>query len=82
MPYRPRNVPPDAKELPRFLDQELRNIETAQYGPFPFVRLEVLHAAPSKVFDGLMVLADGTDWNPGSGGGVYCYRAGAWRFLG
>lgn len=29
-----------------------------------------------------MVLADGTNWNPGSGGGCYIYRAGAWRFLG
>jgi hypothetical protein len=28
------------------------------------------------------VLADGTSWNPGSGGGFYGYRAGAWRFLG
>lgn len=80
--YRKRNVPGSAESLPAFLDQELSNIEQAQYGPFPFVRLEVVHTPPGKVFDGMAVLADGTNWNPGSGGGVYCYRAGAWRFLG
>lgn len=80
--YRKRNVPGNAESLPGFLDQELSNIEKAQNGPFSFVWLKVLHAAPAKTFDGLVVQADGTDWNPGSGGGVYCYRAGAWRFLG
>ena len=80
--YRKRNVPGSAESLPAFLDQELSNIEQAQYGPVPFVRLEVVRTPPGKVFDGIVVLADGTTWNPGSGGGVYCYRAGAWRLLG
>lgn len=80
--YRKRNVPGSAESLPAFLDQELSNIEQAQYGPVPFVRLEVVHTPPGKVFDGMVVLADGVFFNPGSGAGVYCYRSGAWRFLG
>jgi hypothetical protein len=40
------------------------------------------HAAPNKVYDGLTVLADGTDWNPGGGQGVYTYYAGTWNKLG
>lgn len=80
--YRPRNVPPDAKDLPQFLDQELRNISQAQAAPVFVLALAVSHKEPPKLQDGYVVMADGTDWNPGSGGGVYCYRAGAWRFLG
>ena len=37
------------------------------------VQLQTLHAAPERKYDGLVVKADGTDWNPGSGAGVYVY---------
>lgn len=80
--YRPRNVPPDPKDLPQFLDQELRNISQAQSAPVLVLSLATSHKEPAKLADGYVVLADGTDWNPGSGAGVYCYRAGAWRFFG
>ena len=80
--YRPRNVPPDPKDLPQFLDQELRNIAQAQSAPVFVLALATSHKEPAKLADGYVVLADGTDWDPGSGAGVYCYRAGAWRFLG
>jgi hypothetical protein len=43
--------------------------------------LDVLHAAPTKVRIGRMVYADGTDWNPGSGEGVYVYTSGGWSKL-
>lgn len=33
----------------------------------------VLHAEPAKLFDGMVVNADGTDWNPGFGAGLYRY---------
>ncbi len=40
------------------------------------------NAEPDKVYDGLQVFADGTNWNPGSGQGFYGYYAAAWHFLG
>lgn len=40
--------------------------------------LPVLHAAPTKVKSGMVRYADGTDWNPGSGEGVYVYTSGGW----
>lgn len=46
------------------------------------VILAELNAVPAKVFEGLTVRADGTNWNPGAGRGVYCYQGGAWTFLG
>ena len=80
--YRPRNVPPDPKDLPQFLDQELRNISQGQVAPVFVLALAVSHKEPAKVADGYVVLADGVFFNPGSGPGFYGYRDGSWRFLG
>lgn len=44
---------------------------------------DVLHAAPARPRPGLVVIADGSDWNPGSGEGLYRYNlAGQWIFIG
>lgn len=47
-------------------------------------QVEELNAAPPKPRTGMVVLADGTNWNPGSGRGYYGYdeATAAWRFLG
>ncbi len=42
---------------------------------------EVRHEAPKKVQEGMVVVADGTDWNPGSGAGVYVYISSTWTKL-
>ena len=68
--------------LDDFLSRELPRISQAIDEPRAFLMLEMSYAAPSKTRDGMVVLADGTSWNPGSGGGFYGYRAGSWRFLG
>jgi hypothetical protein len=45
-----------------------------------------LHKEPNKVLDGMVVLADGTDWNPASSGvrGLYRYQSNGeqWIFVG
>jgi hypothetical protein len=35
-----------------------------------------LHEPPSKLVDGMIRKADGTNWNPGAGAGTYVYDAG------
>jgi microcystin-dependent protein len=40
-----------------------------------------LHQEPAKPRVGQTVYADGTDWNPGSGAGLYEYTGAAWRRL-
>ena len=80
--YIPRTPPIDQGQLSEFLAQELSNLSRSLSEQHQTLNLAVSYAAPNKVFDGLIVLADGTKWNPGSGGGFYGYRAGAWRFLG
>ena len=77
--YRPGALPPDA---PEWLKDELRSIAEAIGNRTPFLWLDTIHAQPKKLAEGLIVKADGTNWNPGSGAGVYCYRGGSWRFLG
>ena len=41
----------------------------------------VSHSAPSKLREPTFRVVDGTDWNPGSGQGVYVYLGGAWTKL-
>ena len=43
--------------------------------------LEILSVAPAKPREGMLAIADGTNWNPGSGKGLYEYVTGAWRKL-
>lgn len=80
MAYIPMQVPTDPAQLPGFLLQELQNI--ARSTDTSIAQLAELNKAPAKPRAGMVVLADGTNWNPGSGSGFYGYRAGAWRFLG
>lgn len=80
MAYTPQNVPQDPAQLPVFFMAELENIARAINTPT--LRLEMLYVAPTRPRDGMVVLADGTSFNPGSGAGFYGYRAGSWRFLG
>jgi len=74
-------VPVTAEELPQFLAGLLPTLQEA----LVVLRaggLEELNAEPVRKYTGLIVLADGTNWNPGSGQGVYCYYGGGWHFLG
>jgi len=44
--------------------------------------LDTYHVAPKKARTGMLVIADGTDWDPGAGQGVYCYYNSTWNRLG
>lgn len=79
--YVPGQVPDNKDDLPRFLREELQQIQQAislvQDG-----QLDVTTVAPSKPRDGMIRRADGVGWNPGGGAGVYCFYAAAWNRLG
>ncbi len=64
------------------VEQELQSIAEALQSPNAALFVSMLAVAPLKPRDGMIVLANGTTWNPGSGAGFYGYLAGAWRFLG
>jgi hypothetical protein len=80
--YRAGRVPTKPEEIPAFLSRELAAIERAASASEPYMVLDVLHAYPAKLFDGLVIQADGTDLDPGSGAGVYVYYGAAWHKLG
>ena len=82
--YQPNPLPDtdDLKSVSTALWDELQKIANEFSTGVPFIQLEEQHAAPSRPADGMIVLADGTDWNPGSGAGYYGYQGGSWTFLG
>ena len=80
--YKPNAVPADPKDLPGFLRAELERIALASQNTNQYYLLDKLYAVPLKTKDGMIVYADGTTWNPGSGAGAYIYRGAAWHFLG
>lgn len=45
-------------------------------------KVEFLNVAPSKPFEGMIRGADGTNWNPGGGQGIYAYYNSTWNKLG
>lgn len=76
-------IPPTESQLLRdFIARELEEISRALSEPNQFLTLDTSYKTPSKLREGMIVLADGTQWNPGSGAGFYGYRGGSWRFLG
>ena len=80
--YTPGNVPIDPAQMPEFLRVEIEKIAQAMDTSDPFITLDTLYAYPPKYREGTIFKADGTTLNPGSRAGVYCYRGGAWTFLG
>ena len=82
MGYEYKQPPSDPKSLPLYIGNELYAVAQALSQPVDSVTYVPQAVAPAKVRDGLTVYANGTNWNPGSGAGMYTYRAGSWRFLG
>lgn len=64
-------------DLKRWLASEFRRVAT-NFLSLDNLALRVSNAAPTRPRDGMVVYADGTDWNPGAGVGFYGYENGAW----
>lgn len=79
--YTPGVAPSDPEPLHRFIEDELRKIAAA-IALLAAGHLDKTNAAPTKPREGDIRLADGAQWNPGSGAGVYAYYGAAWHFLG
>lgn len=79
--YQPADPPADPSQLQRFLREELAKLKAA-YDALADGFLPVVHAPPAKPRDGMLRNADGLQWNPGSGAGLYRYGAGTWHYLG
>lgn len=79
--YQPRPLPanPSLASLAQHVSDELQQIARGGGDTVDFVQLNVLHASPKKPRDGMVVCADGTNWQPlGAGGGFFGRFGGAW----
>jgi hypothetical protein len=69
----------DLAALENFLESELQRLANdLEANIMTKVQLAEIFAVPSKPREGMVVFADGTAWNPGSGRGVYVYSSGTW----
>ncbi len=70
-------------ELPDLERHEFNRVAQTLLNPeVESITLAQLNAAPAKYGDGMVIYADGTNWDPGSGEGVYCYYNAGWNYLG
>jgi hypothetical protein len=80
MNYKPAQATPsDQPSLIRYLFRELTRIGQAFDTITP--NAPTLNVAPVRPQEGDMVIADGTNWNPGSGNGLYIYLNSTWTFI-
>ena len=79
--YSKAPVPSEAKEIPSYLQTELDRI-SAIISNLADGHYDESNTVPSKPRAGDVRYADGTNWNPGSGEGLYLYLStGAWSKL-
>lgn len=79
MAYVPSQMPPisDVEELRRWVQDEFSRLAMT-LTVVDNVTYNILYTAPLGPVDGMVVFADGTTWNPGSGRGLYEYRTASW----
>ena len=76
--YQVGNIPSDPKDVPQFLRTELQQI-AKEMATVQAVILQTLYEEPKRIYEGMVVKADGTSWSPGgTGAGIYARVGGAW----
>lgn len=81
MKYSPKPIPATMqREDAAYLSQELNRLRDVLNETEVFQFAE-LNAEPARLADGMLAYADGTNWNPGQGEGLYFRQAGAWETL-
>ncbi len=86
MAYVPSKLPAlqtdDGQAIAAYLEDELQRIAGSQADDIQAIDLRPTHAPPTRPRAGMVVYADGVDWNPGSGEGFYTRTiAGVWKRL-
>ena len=76
--YIPNPVPANPDDLPRYIFEEFLKLQNA-LSENPTTFIEVKNVAPDRIKQGDIVYADGTNFDPGSGEGIYFRNAaGSW----
>ena len=78
----PSTAPESFKEYQLWLIDELRHLADAMVQlETDAVLLKEWNVEPDKLYNGLVAYADGTNWNPGDGRGLYLYNGNDWELL-
>lgn len=75
------NGPNDAQAVAEWVRSELSRLEQSFFD-LDMIQLKETFVAVPFPRDGMTVFADGTQWNPGAGRGVYTFYGGVWNKLG
>jgi len=75
--YEPGPLPENVEDLGGYVVSELKRLGDILLNQ-SLIRIDRIHTEPSKPRTGDIRYADGTDWNPGSGEGVYFYNGTSW----
>ena len=70
--YEPGPLPLNDEDLGVYVVTELKRLGNTILNQ-SHLRVERIHAEPERPRGGDIVYADGTDWNPGSGEGIYFF---------
>lgn len=82
--YTPGDIPTTSiEDLQRALQDELQRISEAfRIGEFETINLQLLSASLDKIKAGAIINADGTNYDPGSGAGIYWFDGTIYTKLG
>lgn len=58
-------------DMPPEMRAEHNRLERALNDPQPDYSFKVAHGEPNRIRGGMVVFADGANWNPGYGAGLY-----------
>jgi hypothetical protein len=78
--YVPEAPPQHPESTGVYFQRELYRIGNI-LGDLSEYSLGVTNTAPTKASVGQIAYADGTNWNPGSGEGLYVYKSTGWTFI-
>lgn len=73
------NPPADVEDIPRWLQQAMPQLINALNLAGDMQR--TLDVAPNKPREGMIRYADGTNWDPGAGVGLYRFTSGSWGLV-
>ncbi len=84
LPGQPPSVKPELGAITAYIRRLEQRILSAFSKQSGYDDLTYLTAEPARYWAGMIVLADGTNWDPGSGEGAYRRDAAnaSWVFLG
>lgn len=76
--YQPSSPPSDPAAVAAWAMGEFVQLSRLINGGWRVVVVPPSYAAPARPREGAIANADGTNWNPGGGAGLYQYLSSAW----